>query len=96
MNFYKFNTLFHEWSDDHISYCVHSKAEIDSANVETVTLQSNEWVASFSSGVTSTRKRSEEGVTYDHEGFKVPPIMVNDDAGFLAIVARLRTPKAPV
>ena len=82
MNFYKFNKLFHEWTDDHISYCVYSKEEIDPANIETITLQSNEWVASFSSGVTSTRKRSEEGVTYDHEGFKVRPILLNNDSGF--------------
>jgi hypothetical protein len=72
MNDDKFNAVFHAWSDDYVTICrVNLNEETIEKEGDFIFL-TKEIPKSFDAVIDMRVKQSYEGITYEHEGFKLP------------------------
>ena len=71
MNNDKFNAIFHPWSDDHYVTCqLDAKADMQ-VEPGDVVIMTKKMPSSFAAVTNSQIQQEYEGITHEHEGFKI-------------------------
>jgi hypothetical protein len=71
MNRDKFNSSYHAWSEDHVTYCIYHSEGLDPTDIHSVLLTHDGQFTNFASAVETDHQQSYQGISFEDEGFQV-------------------------